>query len=103
MTNLSQQEWYEQLQKDPDAVILDVRTPSEIEEGYIAGAEKMDIQNTADFYARAKKLDPSKNYYVYCRSGGRSGQACLLFNSLGINNAYNLEGGIMAWKGELVS
>lgn len=101
MADLSQHEWYEQLKNDPDAVILDVRTPAEVAEGYIAGAQQMDIQNTAEFYSRAKELDASKNYYVYCRSGGRSGQACMLFNSLGIKNAYNLEGGIMEWQGEL--
>ena len=61
----------------------------------------MNIQNTAVFYEEAKKLDPSKNYYIYCRSGGRSGQACLLFNSLGIKNAYNLMGGILDWTGEI--
>ncbi len=102
MADLTQQQWCEKLESDNNAVILDVRTPLEVEEGIIPGAIVMDIQNTSEFYAKAQKLDASKNYYIYCRSGGRSGQACALFNALGIKNAYNLIGGIMAWKGELI-
>ncbi|MFC2148231.1 rhodanese-like domain-containing protein, partial [Bacteroidota bacterium] len=48
------------------------------------------------------KLDKSKNYYVYCRSGQRSRQACAIMNSIGIPNAYNLMGGILEWKGDIV-
>lgn len=99
MADLTQQDWTEQLKNDDNAVIIDVRTDIELEEGYIPGAIQMNIQNTAVFYEDAKKLDPTKNYYVYCRSGGRSGQACVLFNSLGIKNAYNLMGGMLEWKG----
>lgn len=102
MADLTQEQWREQLKKDSNAVILDVRTPSEIEEGYIEDAQFMDIQDTSKFYAEAQDLDVSKNYYIYCRSGGRSGQACALFNSLGIKNTYNLVGGVSEWKGELV-
>ncbi len=102
MANLTQKEWQEQLENDENAIILDVRTSEEIEEGYIEGAVKMDIQNTAKFYEESQKLDPTKSYYIYCRSGGRSGQACALFNSLGINKTYNLVGGILAWKGNLI-
>jgi len=47
-------------------------------------------------------LDKSKNYYIYCRSGNRSGQACAVFNQSGVQNTYNLIGGMMEWNGELV-
>lgn len=101
MANLTQDQWCEQLENDENAVILDVRTPAEVEEGFIPGAVLMDIQRTSEFYEKAQKLDTSKNYYIYCHSGGRSGQACALFNSLGIQNAYNLMGGMMLWNGEI--
>lgn len=101
MADLTQQQWTEQLEKDDKGVIIDVRTDAEFEEGYIPGAMQIDIFNGAEFLDRAKKLDPEKNYYVYCRSGGRSGQACMLLNSVGVKNAYNLKGGIMEWKGEI--
>ncbi len=101
MADLTQQQWSEQLEKDDNAVILDVRTDAEFEEGYIPGAEQIDIFNGAEFLRRAKELDPEKNYYVYCRSGGRSSQACMLLNSVGVNNTYNLKGGISEWQGEI--
>lgn len=103
MADLTQQQWCEQCDKDDNAVILDVRTDAEFDEGYIPGALHMDVQNTAQFYENAKALDTSKSYYIYCRSGGRSGYACALFNSLGIKNTYNLVGGIMEWQGETIN
>ena len=101
MSDLSQEEWAEQLASDDNAFILDVRTPEEVEEGYIPGATNIDIYLGQDFLDEIEKLDKSKNYYVYCRSGNRSGQACAIMNSIGIENAYNLEGGFMNWEGEV--
>lgn len=101
MADLTQQEWKSQLDADDNAVIIDVRTDEEVEEGCIPGATQMNIQNPAEFMEKAKTLDPDKNYYVYCRSGGRSAQACMLFNSLGIKNSHNLMGGISEWEGEI--
>ncbi len=102
MANLSQDLWSEQLQNDPNSFILDVRTPEEVAEGYIPNAVNIDIYLGPDFLAELEKLDKRKNYYVYCRSGNRSGQACAIMNSLGFENAYNLEGGFMHWEGDVV-
>ncbi|CAM4343624.1 rhodanese-like domain-containing protein [Zobellia nedashkovskayae] len=99
--NLSQEEWEEQLAKDDNALILDVRTPQEIEEGYIPNSTNIDFYLGQDFLNEIEKLDKSKNYYVYCRSGNRSGQACAIMNSVGIENTYNLEGGFMNWDGAI--
>ena len=102
MSDLSQEEWAEQLEQDDNAVILDVRTPEEMEEGYIADAMNIDIYLGQGFLDGIEKLDKSKNYYVYCRSGNRSRQACALLKNTGITNAFNLEGGIMEWEGDIV-
>lgn len=99
MADLTQQEWTSQLENDQNAVILDVRTQEEVEEGYIPDAIHLDIHKGQEFIDEIKKLDPEKSYYVYCRSGGRSGQACSIMNSLGFENAYNLMGGFNDWKG----
>ena len=99
MADLSQEEWTERLNADDNAFILDVRTPDEVQGGYIPNAFNIDIYIGQRFLSELKKLDKSKNYYVYCRSGNRSRQACALMNQLGFENTYNLEGGIMAWKG----
>ncbi|MAP80007.1 MAG: rhodanese [Aequorivita sp.] len=101
MADLTQEQWSEQLKNDDNAEIIDVRTDAEFDEGYIPGAQQIDIYNSAEFLDRIKKLDPEKNYYVYCRSGGRSSQACMLLNSVGVKNVYNLKGGISEWEGEV--
>lgn len=100
MADLTQQDWEEQLEKDSNAVILDVRTEVEIEDGIIPNSINIDIYKGQEFIEELEKLDKAKNYYVYCRSGSRSGQACAIMNSIGFKNAYNLEGGFMNWEGE---
>lgn len=98
--DLQQTEWAQKLSEDDNAVILDVRTDHEVEEGIIPNAIQLDIQDSANFMQKAKELDASKNYYVYCRSGGRSAQACAVLRSFGVENAYNLMGGYSEWEGE---
>jgi len=101
--DLTQEEWTEQLKNDDNAYVLDVRTPEELEEGVIANAANIDIYLGQGFMDEIQKLDNSKNYYVYCRSGNRSGQACAILNNIGIENTFNLEGGFMNWEGEVVN
>ncbi|GAL63931.1 rhodanese-like domain-containing protein [Algibacter lectus] len=102
MEDLTQEEWTEQLAKDDNAVILDVRTDAEVADGIIAGAKHIDIYKGQEFISEIEALDKSKNYYVYCRSGNRSGQACAIMDQLGFANAYNLEGGMLDWTGDVV-
>ena len=101
MSDLSQEEWVEQMNGDENALILDVRTLEEVEDGYIPNSTNIDIYLGQEFINEVQKLDKDKNYYVYCRSGNRSAQACAILNSLGFANAYNLEGGFMNWQGEV--
>lgn len=103
MPDLTPSQWKSQLADDSDAVLLDVRTLDEFEEVAIPGAKQIDIQNPPEFVAAVQQLNPEKSYYVYCRSGGRSAQACAVLNSLGISRTYNLLGGIMEWDGETIS
>lgn len=102
MADLSQDEWTDQLADDDNAVILDVRTPGEAEDGYIPNSINIDIYLGQEFLDEVQKLDKTKNYYVYCRSGNRSAQACALMNNMGFENAYNLMGGFNEWEGEVV-
>ena len=99
--NLEQEDWRDQLNNDANAVILDVRTEDEFAEGMIPGAINIDIYKGQGFIYSIEELDKSKNYYLYCRSGGRSGQACSIMSQLGFENTYNLLGGIMNWEGEV--
>jgi rhodanese-related sulfurtransferase len=100
--NLTQEEWVSQFEADENAVILDVRTEDECDQGIIEGAINIDIHKGQEFIDAIEALDKSKNYYVYCRSGMRSAKACEIMNELGIENAYNLLGGIIEWNGDIV-
>lgn len=97
--NLNQQDWISQLDADHNAVILDVRTEDEWNDGYIPNAINIDIYKGQGFIYEIDQLDKSRNYYVYCKAGGRSEQACNIMNQLGFENTYNLLGGMMQWRG----
>lgn len=101
MIELSQDQWAEQLSQDTNAVVLDVRTQGEVNEGKIPKSIHLDIYKGEGFIEEVKKLDKNKHYYIYCRSGNRSGQACALMQQLGFENTYNLLGGITDWEGAI--
>jgi rhodanese-related sulfurtransferase len=100
--DLLQNDWIKQLEEDKNAVVLDVRTQEEIELGVIPNAIHIDIYKGQGFIYEVDKLDKTKNYYVYCKAGGRSAQACAVMNQLGFENTYNLVGGFSQWQGEVV-
>ncbi|SEQ82609.1 Rhodanese-related sulfurtransferase [Hyunsoonleella jejuensis] len=102
MEDLTQEEWVEQLENDSNAVVLDVRTDAEVADGIIPNAIHIDIYKGQEFLDAIEVLDKSKSYYVYCRSGNRSGKACQIMEQLGFEKAYNLEGGMLQWTGDVV-
>jgi rhodanese-related sulfurtransferase len=83
-------------QNNPDFTILDVRTPQEFNDGHIEGALNLDFYAAA-FKDELDKLDKGKTYFVYCRTGNRSGQAVAIMQASGFREAYNLSGGITDW------
>lgn len=64
------------------AAVIDVRTVEEWNEGRLETAVRMGIAD-ADFTAQLATLDPSKDYYIYCRSGNRAGQAIDIMRQAG--------------------
>lgn len=100
MSDLSQAMWSSQMNNNPDAVVLDVRTAEEISEGIIPSAIHNDIYRGQDFIDDLEALDKEKHYYVYCRSGARSSQACAIMKQLGFVNVFNLLGGFLDWQGD---
>ena len=87
---------FKKLAEAGNGQILDVRTPGEVSEGYIKGAYHFDIYD-ADFKSKLAELDKEIPVYVYCKSGGRSGNAMKEMKALGFKTIYNLDGGIGAW------
>ena len=78
-------------------LVLDVRTPSEVAKGTIAGASVIDF-NAPKFEQKVSLIARDKPVFVYCARGGRSGQAAGLMSKLGFTRVYNLSGGIIAWS-----
>lgn len=78
-------------------VLIDVRTPFEVEEsGIIEGAVVKNAYGV-NFEKDISKLDKTKTYLIYCHSGARSSKTVMLMKKYGIT-ANNLTGGILAWK-----
>ncbi len=76
---------------DPQPIILDVRTPEEYQSGHLDGAQLVNFLE-GDVHAAIPQLDPTADYLVYCKSGGRSGQAVELMQQSGFTSAVNLGG-----------
>jgi rhodanese-related sulfurtransferase len=95
-----QEEEFVSLSKKPEVVILDVRTPMEFKEGHIEQAQLIDY-NGRNFETEIAKLDKSKKYLVYCKSGGRSASASEILTKKGFK-VFNLDGGISSWSGKVV-
>ncbi len=72
-------------------VLLDVRTPSEFSEAHIPDSTNIDFRSD-NFKAELEKLDRSKSYQVYCRSGKRSGQAVSIMKSMGFKDVKDVGG-----------
>ncbi len=100
--DLSQSDWSQKLSETENAILLDVRTEDECSDGIIPNAIQIDIYKGQGFIDEVEILDKTKTFFVYCRSGGRSAQACAVMNQLGFENTYNLVGGFTNWKGDVV-
>ena len=78
---------------------VDIRTPREIDKGFIKGALFVDFFDNNFTQKIIKKLDKNKPVYLYCRSGNRSGKAAKILQEKGFK-AYNVLGGYNQWKKE---
>ncbi len=95
--NLTATSFLENLRNTPDAMLLDVRTPVEVAAGQLEGAVNIDFKNP-NFTALIGKLDKEKAYFVYCRSGVRSANACQKMHEMGFEKLVNLAGGYLSVK-----
>ncbi|MCA0251716.1 MAG: rhodanese-like domain-containing protein [Actinobacteria bacterium] len=79
---------------DSQAVVIDVRTPSEFAEGHLEGAVNIDLQSES-FASQIAELQVEGSYVVYCRSGNRSAQATQLMREAGFEQVVDA-GGVQA-------
>ena len=80
-----------------DVVILDVRTPAELANGYIEGAVNIDF-TAADFQTKITDLNKDATSLVYCAGGGRSRSAANMMKDLNFEVVYDLKGGFSQWS-----
>lgn len=80
-----------------DVLLLDVRTIEEFEQGYIAGAIHLPLEQVLAQVAQ-HATNNSQSIIVYCRSGRRSLTAAQLLSAVGYYNVYNLTYGIEGWE-----
>ena len=83
---------------DPEAHILDVRTPSETAAGVIKGALVIPMDEIGQ--RRGELPADGKPILVYCAAGARSAAVCEHLSTEGFSGLHNLEGGFGAWPGE---
>lgn len=74
--------------------LIDVRSPMEVAQGAIPGAENIPLHLLP---YKLDQIPADRKVVFYCRTGARSGQACMFASSQGKHNTINLRGGILAW------
>jgi thioredoxin len=98
-TVLEPKQFKQEIAKADNPIILDVRTPEEVQGGKIAKAMNVNW-NDPTFKDQVMGLDKSKPVFVYCLSGGRSASAAKFLTESGFNKVYELKGGILNWRSE---
>jgi rhodanese-related sulfurtransferase len=73
-----------------------VRTKAEFDEGHIANAININVEGN-EFLSEISKLDKSKTYAVYCRSGRRSADALAKMTNEQFISLSHLDGGVIDW------
>lgn len=83
--------------KNPDFVILDVRTPAVWLSDHLEGSICRNYYD-GDFAAQITALPKTKIYLLHCQSGGRSAPTFALMKNLNFAEVYEMSGGINTWK-----
>ena len=73
------------------ALVIDVRTTEEFEQGHVEGALNIPYQEI-DKLMSAIGTDKTRPVVVYCRSGNRSGKAKVVLETKGYTNVFNATG-----------
>ena len=91
------QELKQILETNPSTHLLDVRELNERNEFNIGG-HFIPLGKIANFETDEIADLQNEALYVYCRSGMRSMQACMLLEQAGFTNVINVNGGMLAWR-----
>jgi sulfur-carrier protein adenylyltransferase/sulfurtransferase len=98
MKEITVQELKTLIDSKADFQLIDVREPHEYDVCNIGG----ELIPMADLPHQVDQIAKDKQVVVHCRSGRRSGDMVLwLEKNKGLENLYNLKGGILAWAKEI--
>lgn len=88
--------WHDvkEIQQDDNAILLDVRTEMEYENGSISGFKNIPLD---ELRSRLSELDKAKKIYVTCQIGLRGYLACRILSQNGFD-CYNLSGGYRLYQ-----
>ncbi len=97
MTNITSEEIKQRIDAGEKINLVDVREPDE-RAAFNIGGEFIPLGKIQSM--QTEELDDLKNEEIifYCRSGNRSGQACLILETMGFTNVKNLVGGMNDWQ-----
>ncbi|TVR87374.1 MAG: rhodanese-like domain-containing protein [Saprospirales bacterium] len=96
--NLDTETFREEIQSN-DAVLIDVRTDREWDNGRIPGSVQMNIHRP-EFQENLSAFPRNQKLYFYCASGRRTQEAITIAERLGFHNVSHLSQGINSWQRE---
>lgn len=88
----------EEYQREPGAVLLDVRTPEEYGQGHIPQSRNIPLTELDEVPYEYPELDTP--LYLYCLTGARSSYAVEQLRSMGYTRVCDL-GGINGYRGKV--
>lgn len=96
MQDISVQELKALMDSNPSLHLVDVREPEEHAE-FNFGGTLLPLGKIMSFQLEDIEDFKDEDIYVYCRSGKRSLQACMILEQAGFTSVHNVSGGAMAW------
>ena len=97
MQNITVDEVKNRLNTGQKMNLIDVREPDE-NAAFNIGGMLMPLGKIQSMQVEELEDMKEEEIVFYCRSGNRSGQACLILDMLGFKNTKNLSGGMLAWQ-----
>lgn len=85
------------IQDNPGLIIIDVRTPRELQSGMVENAINIDMYDQ-NFLLNIKELKKDEKYLLYCAVGGRSSAAIELMKKEGFTSVFNSKEGFSSLK-----
>ena len=92
------QQFKHALNKYPQALLLDLRTPEEFQDAHLSNAIIIDFESD-DFESQLKSaVDTTSIVFIYCRTGNKSGQTNTMLQDMKIDTIIELNGGYESWQ-----